>query len=151
MGKFRRLPRGLQAPPAGPEPAAQRTRNGRRGDARRDRAAGPPSGSELRRPAPAPAPAPAPGLARGARRPAPPPSPTGRAPPPRLERPPRRARYLLVERNGLILIVSVLAAVGGTGLHHPSGPQSLRFWLPSRRGKLLSVSPRSALTPALLL
>lgn len=26
----------------------------------------------------------------------------------------------LVKRNGLILVVSVLAAVGGTGLHHPS-------------------------------
>lgn len=32
------------------------------------------------------------------------------------------ASYLLVERDGLVLIVPVLAAVGGTGLHHPSGP-----------------------------
>lgn len=28
----------------------------------------------------------------------------------------------LVEGDGLVLIVPVLAAVGGTGLHHPSGP-----------------------------
>lgn len=28
----------------------------------------------------------------------------------------------LVEGDGLVLIVAVLAAVGGTGLHHPSGP-----------------------------
>lgn len=32
------------------------------------------------------------------------------------------ASYLLVEGDGLVLIVPVLAAVGGTGLHHPSGP-----------------------------
>lgn len=32
------------------------------------------------------------------------------------------ASYLLVEGDGLVLIVPVLAAVGGAGLHHPSGP-----------------------------
>lgn len=37
-------------------------------------------------------------------------------------RPRSAASYLLVERDGLVLIVPVLAAVGGTGLHHPSGP-----------------------------
>lgn len=28
----------------------------------------------------------------------------------------------LVEGDGLVLVVAVLAAVGGAGLHHPSGP-----------------------------
>jgi hypothetical protein len=32
------------------------------------------------------------------------------------------ASYLLVEGDGLVLVVAVLAAVGGAGLHHPSGP-----------------------------
>jgi len=57
----------------------------------------------------------------------------------------------LVERNGLILIIPVLAAVGGTGLHHPSGLQSLHFYRSRRQEKLLSMSPRWALTPSLLL
>lgn len=65
--------------------------------------------------------------------------------------PARCAGSLLVKRNGFILVVSVLAAVGGTGLYHPSGPQLLHFCRPSRQLRLLSVSPRSALIPSLLL
>lgn len=83
---------------------------------------------------------------------APPPSLTGCAPPARAGADcARRERHLLVERNGLILIISVFAAVGGTGLHHPSGSQSFRFFRPSRQVKLLSMSLLSALTPLLLL
>lgn len=31
------------------------------------------------------------------------------------------SQWKLVERHGLILVIPVLAAVSGTGLHHPSG------------------------------
>lgn len=108
-------------------------------------------GSIVPRPCLRPCPAP-PIRSRADTRLAPPPSLTGRAPPARAgANPARRAGYLLVERDGLILIVSVLAAVGGTRLHHPSGLQSLHFGRSSRQAKLLSMSPRWALTPSLLL
>ena len=82
-----------------------------------------------------------------------PPPERGRAPPasPLGLSPASYAGSLLVKRNGFILVVSVLAAVGGTGLYHPSGPQLPHFCRPSRQLRLLPVSPRSALTPSLLL
>lgn len=132
------------------------------GDARQERAAGngggagtdtgrarplPCAGPTPRsaRPRPAPADAPLAG-SRADTRLAPPPSLIGRAPPARAE----AKGYLLVKRNRLILMIPVLAAVGGTGLHHPSSPQPSHFCRPSRQVKRLPMSLLSALTLSLL-
>lgn len=96
---------------------------------------------EERTAAPRPAPAYAPlAGSRADTRLAPPPSLTGRAPPARAA----AEGHLLVKRNRLILVIPVLAAVGGTGLHHPASPQSLHFCRSSRQVKLLPMSLLSA-------